>query len=147
MKSIYFLLLILFSSCFLSRNFIKREFVTNTRGSIPLIVPAGFAREEIKFNSAGTKEQVYHYSNGAFFYISSSGNRINPEQYINMEMNIPREHPKGGLIYKGVMPGPLFWREIRIDSFRIGYRNVPRDWEIRFDSASNYISNQPLNSF
>jgi hypothetical protein len=136
-----------FSSCFLSRNFSKRDFVLNNHGSIPVLVPAGFTKEEIKYDSAGNKEQVYYYSNGAFFYISTTGKRINPLQYIDEEMNIPREHPKGGLIYKGVLPGSLFWREIRIDSFRIGYRNVPRDWEIRFDSASNYISNQPLKSF
>ncbi len=147
MKFPYLLLLIISSSCFLSRNFIKREFVLNNQASIPVIIPAGYTKEEIKYDSAGNKEQVYHYSNGAFFYISSTGKRINPNQYINDEMNVPREHPKGGLIYKGVLPGPLFWREIRIDSFRIGYRNVPRDWEIRFDSASNYISNQPLNRF
>ncbi len=142
MRFFWFLLIVLILSCSPFR-FKKRQFVfdgANGDQAVALRIPVGYTREEIKMDSAGNKEQFYYYRNGAFFYISRLEQPINPLQRIDQENNIPLEIPKGGLIFKGVLPGPLFWREIRLDSFRIGYRNVPRASEIVFDSATNFAA-------
>jgi hypothetical protein len=41
-------------------------------------------------------------------------------------------------MYKGLDSAGRYWREIRTDSFRFGYRFVPEAAEHLFDSAVNY---------
>lgn len=124
-------------------RFKKRQFVfegSNGNMTLDLRVPARYAREEIKYESSGNKEQLYYYPNGAFLYVSRLNKAINSNQQIDRDSNIPLDLPKCGLVFKGVLPGPLFWREITLDSFRIGYKNVPRASEFVFDSATNFAS-------
>ena len=119
---------------------------TNTRiqspdGEVRVKVPRGFVKKETNIDSAGNKEQLFLYRGGATLYVTERmDSMVFNNAYIDPEMNIPRDHFTGGKVYKGMLPGPLFWREIRMNGLRVGYRNVSSDSEIVFDSATNYVS-------
>jgi hypothetical protein len=85
-------------------------------------------------------EKVFFYANGATFYVSNSRKPINPDEIIDTAVHISLEHPSGGKMYKGVMPGLLYWREVQKNAYRFGYRNVPTVLEHTFDSAINFSS-------
>ena len=103
-------------------------------------VPRGFKIRSVNVDSAGNKEQVYRYVNGAVYYAAFSLDTTRTYQPIDTSVNQPLPHRMGGLIYKGQDSSHLFWREIRMDSLSFGYRHVSRDNEIRFDEALNYSS-------
>lgn len=136
-----FCLVVCCLSCSLFSDLRKQDFTYTDAGgpqTLRIVVPKRYAKTEHLVDSIGNEQQWYRYSNGAFLYVirtADSGARFQP---IDTASHIPRLHPYGGLIYKGQDSAGLFWREIRTDSFRFGYRFVPHDQEILFDSAVNY---------
>lgn len=135
------LVLLFCVSCSLFSGLRKRNF-TYTDGNQPqtlrVLVPKRYAKKEIITDSAGNQQQYYRYSNGAFLYVIHTTDTLTQFQPIDTANNVPLPHPFGGLMYKGLDASNLFWREIRTDSFRFGYRFVPGDVESLFDSAVNY---------
>ncbi|MBD0294654.1 MAG: hypothetical protein ICV84_05535 [Flavisolibacter sp.] len=111
----------------------------NQHHTIRVVVPKGYSRSHSGVDSVGNQTLFYYFPNGALLYFARlSGNtEIQPFDTTN---NIPRQHPIGGVIYKGMNEKGLFWREIRIRSFRFGYRNVSSEQELAFDSATNFAS-------
>ena len=107
---------------------------------VQIKVPRGFKIRDVTVDSAGNKEQVYRYANGAVYYAAYSLDSTRTYQPINERINQPLPHRLGGWIYKGQDSSFLFWREIRMDSLTFGYRHVSRENEIRFDEALNYSS-------
>jgi hypothetical protein len=144
MKWILPLLLLFTASCALLKGYKKDDFYYTTSPQqdqrLPLLIPRGALKEEIKQEPDGSKVQTYHYGNGTVLYIAYNTDTTWQYQLIAEEKNIPELHPLGGLMYKGITEDRRYWREIRIDSLRMGYVNVPYDLEIRFDSALNYAS-------
>jgi hypothetical protein len=128
-------------SCSLYADLRKRTF-TYTEGSqaetLRTLVPKRYAKRETFVDSAGNQQEYYRYRNGAFLYFIHTTDTTTLFQPIDTAHHIPLLHPYGGLMYKGLDSAHLFWREIRTDSFRFGYRNVPADVEPLFDSAVNY---------
>ncbi len=138
MKYLFIVVLMACASCSLFNGFRKREFNDGTQNSFQILVPKGWSSVAITPDSNGKMQQVYTYKNGATFYISNTAKPINSNELIDTNQHIALQHPGGGTVYKGVMPGLLYWREIQKDAFRFGYKNVPTDLESRFDSALNY---------
>jgi hypothetical protein len=135
------LVLISCISCSLFSGLRKREFTfTNNQQAqtLCLLIPKRYAKKETFTDSAGNQHQVYRYSNGAFLYVIQTTDTLTQFQPIDTANHIPLLHPYGGLLYKGLDTARLFWREIRTDSFRFGYRFVPAALETDFDTAVNF---------
>lgn len=153
MKYISIVFILFLSSCFLFRkSFRKSEFNYTAAGqsfSTPLRLPAGYSDVRTTTDDAGNQQKYYYYPEGAFFYIA----KLNIDtlykvqldedtyRYVDTTMNIPLVHPLGGLVYKGQDAKRLFWREIQIDKFRIGYHFANKEMAIYLDSATNFASN------
>ncbi len=60
------------------------------------------------------------------------------------ESHVAKMHPGGGFFFKGRDSTGLYWRELRQNNFRAGYRNVSSDVEEKFDSAVNYAGYKKL---
>lgn len=137
-------LLFICNSCFLFSKFKERTFNYSTNGTaqaIPLLVPAGYTKTTETIDSTGNKELYYYYPGGGFIYFV---HKVKPKEYraINEDRHMPLQHPKGGLIYKGMDKGGGFWREIQLENFVFGYNGIGRGAEIKFDSALNFASHQ-----
>ena len=144
MKMLLLLLLFFVSSCGIFSPYSNRKFVYATNGDaekvVRIKVPRGFKIASVETDSAGNKEQIYRYANGAVYYAAYSLDTSRTYQPIDTSMAQPLPHRLGGWIYKGQDSSHLFWREIRMDSLTFGYRHVSRDNEIKFDEALNYSS-------
>src|SRR5215217_775493 len=129
------------ASCSLFSGLRKRNF-THTINEKPqtlrILVPKRYANKQTSADSAGSQHRYYTYKNGAQLYVIYTTDTLTQFQPIDTTTHIPKLHPYGGLMYKGLDSAGLFWREIRTDSFRFGYRLVPHDVEPLFDSAVNY---------
>lgn len=135
------LALIFFASCGVFSDLRKREF-RYTEGEVSktlrISVPKKYVKRESVTDSAGNQRQYFRYSNGAVLYLIETADTAARFQSFDTAYNIPKPFYNGGLMVKGVDTAQRFWRELRVDSFRIGYRAVPHDQEILFDSAVNY---------
>lgn len=140
----FFLLaaLIGFSSCALFDDFKKREFNygPGAEDKFQLLIPKGWSKKDISLDSAGYKEQFYTYKNGSIIYFVRAADTTKTYQQFDTSRHIPLVHPAGGLIFKGVDSKGLYWREIRINEFRFGYKDVPTETEARFDSSLNFAA-------
>ncbi len=138
------LLAVLFgvSSCALFNDFKKREFEYGPEAGnrFQVLIPKGWSKKDITLDSADYKEQFYTYKNGSVLYFIRAADTTKIYQQFDTSRHIPLIHPNGGLIYKGIDPIGLYWREIRINEFRFGYKGVPTETEVRFDSAVNYAA-------
>ncbi|HUQ97292.1 MAG TPA: hypothetical protein VM010_06480 [Chitinophagaceae bacterium] len=144
-KKIWALLLVveLCSSCFIFSPLRKRTFefpAGNTSQTLRVLVPKRYQKKQTFTDSSGNQQDFYSYSNGAVLYIIQSHDTLRLFQPIDTASNIALPHLLGGTMYKGLDSNNLFWREIRTDSFRFGYRFVPTDVEPVFDSAVNYAA-------
>jgi hypothetical protein len=136
------LLIVLFESCFLFRDHKRRPFsytdASGTTATVATIVPKGFKRQEVIKDSLGQQGVVYHYLNGARFYVLYSPLGGNFQKF-DTAIHIPKPHLQGGIFYKGIDSTERWWREAQPPFFRIGYLNVNSDNEVAFDSAVNYL--------
>jgi hypothetical protein len=141
--ALYMLLLAWLPSCFLFKDYKRREFTYTRTGdslssTVAIIVPKGFKRQERIADSLGNQGMVYHYKEGAEFYILYAPLGDNYQAFDTVG-HIPQPHLQGGIFYKGIDSTQRWWREAQPPFFRIGYRNVTSDSEVDFDSAVNYI--------
>jgi hypothetical protein len=129
------------SSCSLFNGFKRREFHYTANSSsqkIALLVPKGFESEKKLIDSAGNHQQVFNYENGAFLYFALIADTTKEYQTIMEERHMTKMHPGGGYFFKGRDSTGLYWRELRQNNFRAGYKNVSSEVEEKFDSAVNY---------
>ncbi|MGN6402169.1 MAG: hypothetical protein ACTHMD_17045 [Flavisolibacter sp.] len=143
MKSVVILFLCAtLSSCFLFSKYRRTDFTYNEGSqsyTIPVVVPKGFVKERTEVDSSGNTILSYVYKNNALFYIAHLEDTAAQVQPIAEDENQPRiSLMTGALVYKGLDSFNLYWREVRRNDLRFGYRFVPKEWEIRFDSATNY---------
>lgn len=143
MKSTVILFLcIVLSSCFLFSKYRRTDFTYNEGPqsyTIPVVVPKGFVKERTEVDSSGNTILSYVYKNNALFYIAHLEDSTTQVQPIAEDKNQPRINEiTGALVYKGLDSTHLYWREVRRNDLRFGYRFVPKEWEMRFDSATNY---------
>lgn len=136
-----FLVVVLCASCSLFSGLRKRNFTFTANGkpqTLRMQVPKRYAKKQNLVDSAGRQQQLYTYSNGALLYVVYTTDTLVQFQPIDTTVNVPKPFGNSGLMYKGLDSARLFWREVRTDSFRVGYRYVPQEMEIVFDSAVNY---------
>ena len=141
---LFLLVIISFSSCFLFRDYRKRDFVYEENGQIRVIsleVPRGYVREERK-DTAGIRLQTYYYQGGAILYAAFLRDTAFELQHYNKAIHQPEEHRLGGWVFKGQEEDLRFYREIRQGNLRFGYRYVPALFEIQCDLATNQASLQ-----
>lgn len=132
------LFLLFLSSCFLFRDFHKKEFSLPGQGaSVEFIVPRGYV-EENRFDTAGISLQSYRYPGGGLLYVALVPDSNSTTFPFDTTVHYPLDLVTGGTVYKGQDSTKLFFREIRQGNFRYGYRNVPWELETLFDSATNY---------
>ena len=139
-----FLTVIILSSCFLFKDYKKKEFAYNVNGQnavLPLIVPKGYSKAERR-DTAGISLYVFTYPGGSYFYAAHLQDTTYELQSINKKNHQPLVHRLGGQVYKGQDQNDLFYREIRQGAFRFGYRFVDPYSELQFDSATNFASLQ-----
>lgn len=132
------------SSCFLFKDYRKREFVYQQAGqttTLPIIVPKGYTKSE-RIDTAGISLMTFHYPDGAYLYAAYLTDTAVNLQPINDSLHQPLLHRLGGTVYKGQDEKDRWYREIRQGRLRFGYRNVTDVLEFEFDSATNYASLQ-----
>ena len=137
MKPLYFLLLVLCSGCALFGDYRKQNFDTGKGTAIDLRVPKGYKHKTLTTDSAGNRTLQYTYPYDQQLYFSTD---TSLSFFIDTAQHIPRPHLQGGRFYKGVLNGPLFWREVYSQGLKYGYRNANRDEEPLFDSSLNRVS-------
>src|SRR6478672_12699831 len=132
---IYMALLMLctaLNSCFLFSKYKRSSFTYNENGStysVPVIIPKGFTKERTEVDSSGNTILTYSYGPELFYlaYMSDTSSAIHA---IDETINIPRFYkPTGALVYKGMDSLHRYWREVRQDKLRSGYRNVSGEME------------------
>ena len=144
MKKLLFLLLIGCTSCSLFDGMKKRSFEYDEAQFLPLLVPKGYKKAEVKTDDAGNKLHLFSYANNASLYFAF-GDTTKTYQPIDTSMNIAKFYPGDVLFYKGQdYSNGLFWRESRYKKFRFGYRNISTAKESAFDSSLNYAASQIL---
>ena len=137
-------LVIMCNSCFLFKDYRKKEFAYNVNGQntvMPIIVPKGYSKADRK-DTAGISLYTFYYPGGSFFYAAHLVDTTYELQSINKVIHQPLIHRLGGQVYKGQDKNELFYREIRQGNMRFGYRYVPLYLEHLFDSATNFASLQ-----
>jgi hypothetical protein len=141
-------LFVVLNSCFLFSKYRQTDFTYDEGSqafSIPIVVPKGYSKERTEVDSSGNTILSYTYDNKAIFYVAHMEDTSVQIQPIVEKDNIPHMAlTTGVIIYKGMDTNKLLWREIRQNSFRVGYRFVPKEWEAGFDSAINYVVVHPL---
>lgn len=144
-KFISFLFLVIaVPACFLSKEYKQTSFTYTRNGqpvTLPLLVPKGYTKDE-QLDTAGVTMHVFHYGNGAILYAAYVADSTVELQPINHSLNMPLRGPQGGWVYKGMDEHELFHRVIQQGPLRFGYRNVPGDVEVKFDSATNFMALQ-----
>ncbi len=141
------ILLVTASSCALFNGFKRREFHykdNNSSQKIALLIPKGFNEQKKIIDSAGNKQHVFNYEDGAFLYFAFITDTTKEYQTIMEERHIARMHPAGGFFYKGRDSTGLYWRELRQNNFTAGYKKVSPEVEEKFDSAVNYAGYRRL---
>lgn len=131
-------------ACFLSKEYKQSTFTYTRNGQavvVPLLVPKGFTNEE-RIDTAGVIVHEFRYGDGAILYTAYLTDSTTELQPINKARHQPVRGPQDGLVYKGMDSNERFFREIRRGPFRFGYRNVSREEELKFDSATNYAAMQ-----
>lgn len=138
MKYGLFLMLVIFSSCSLFDGMRKKSFNYNEQQSLPLLVPKGYKKTELKQDSAGNKMRLFSYKDGGALYFYY-GDTAKEYQSFDTAMHISKFYPGNVQFYKGQdSSNGLFWRESRHKNFRFGYRNISIAREAKFDSSINY---------
>jgi hypothetical protein len=141
LKTFCLILLVFASSCALFDGFKKKEFIytdNNSPQKIALLVPKGFNGEKKILDSAGNQQQIFSYEDGALLYFAFNADTTKEYRPILEERHIAKMHPAGGFFFKGIDSTGRYWRELRQDNFRAGYKNVSSEVEEKFDSAVNY---------
>jgi hypothetical protein len=136
MKPLYFLLLVICSGCALFGDYRRQYFDTGKGAAIELRVPKGYKHKSVTTDSAGNRTLQYTYPYDQQLYFSTD---TSLSFFIDTAQHIPRPHLQGGRFYKGVLNGPLFWREVYSQGLKYGYRNANRDEEPLFDSSLNGV--------
>lgn len=127
------------SSCFLFSDFRKRKvaFTTGEPMPVQLLVPKKYSDVKNEVDSSGNETFYYSYRNGAVLYFSRMKDTSTMLQYIDYQMNLPRDL-YGTKFYKGVRDG-YYWRESRFDNYKAGYYGVDPADDGTFDSVLNYF--------
>ena len=147
MRKLLVLLLIGFASCSLFDGMKKKSFEYGNAQFLPLLVPKGYKKAEIKTDSAGNKMQLFAYANGGTLYFAF-GDTTKIYQPVDTTMNIAKFYPGNVLFYKGQdSSNRLFWRESRYKNFRFGYRNISGEEESALDSSVNYAGWQIITKY
>lgn len=139
MKIAVLLIAILCASCTLFNGLKKKEFSYDDNGAarkMEFVVPKKYDKEEIIADSLGNKVMLYRYDDAVLYFFHGDSNSV--FQPIDKGMNIPKEHPAGGWMFKGMDSSGLFWREVRQGAFRAGYWNIGYGTEEKFDTVVNY---------
>ena len=130
------LLLLLCSGCALFSDYRKQNFDTGKGAIVRLQVPKKFKSKTVQTDSAGNRRLLFSYPYDVQLYFSTD---TSLSAFIDTAQHIPKLHPQGGRFYKGVLNGPLFWREVYSQGLKFGYRNANREEEPLFDSSLNYV--------
>lgn len=142
LKNSWFLILIVFASCSLFDGMKKNSFAYDDGQVLPLFVPKGFKKAELKTDKSGNKTRLFSYSDGSalYFYYGDTSQYV-----LDTSMHISKFYPDNVQFFKGQdSSNRLFWRESRFKNFRFGYRNVSIAREPYFDSSVNYASYQAI---
>ena len=108
-----------------------------------VVVPKRFDRSVMTTDSAGNQVQYYYYGNGAVLYFAKMKDTSTDLQYINYDMNLPKDLPDTKF-YKGVNEDNRYWRESRTGNFKAGYYKVHSENDGIYDSSLNYFTQRSL---
>jgi hypothetical protein len=134
-------IVIFFASCFSLQGLKHKEFIYYTndvKNKLVIEVPSKFTEEKIYLLPNGEKEQRYSYVDGAVLYFGygTSWSSLNIENINRQANNYSKIIQEKMIVFKGKESNNSdYWKEIQIDNFRFGYRNVSKNKLPEFDHA------------
>ncbi|MBC7949762.1 MAG: hypothetical protein H7Y42_17890 [Chitinophagaceae bacterium] len=102
-----------------------------------ILLPKGRVEERFRVGSDDGKEQFYDFNDGAVFYIARNTTWPTVNQHRMVQPDMKRSSSSG--LTSGTDNNGLYWKEIRLEEFQIGYAYVPATHVNRFDDALNSI--------
>ena len=143
MRNVFYLLFLIgLSSCFLFKDYKRKNFAYTQAGqsqTVSLLVPKGFTKETVS-DTAGIQLHTFQYPSGALLYAAYLTDTTFELQTFDKQIHQPLPFWSGGQVYKGQNNKEEFYREIRQGRLRFGYWGVGLDSETLFDSATNYAA-------
>lgn len=132
----WMLILLIFPlSCTVLGDYKKTDFQyyeEDRKENLSFKVPAGFQETKSVLDTSGGKEQFYYYKFGSLFYVAR--NLTWPTEN---EPFILSKYPQADRMntFRGKDKDGLYWKEIRMEGFRVGYSYVPEKELERFERA------------
>jgi hypothetical protein len=133
-------MILLLSACSIGHPVTPKRFSfykDNKPSHISLKVPKGFQAEKMKLGNEG-KEQFYEYADGSLLFIGMNISWPSPNQLRKLLPIIDSTSDRTGT-FRGIDSSGLYWKEIWLEPFIIGYSFVPSTSRERFEQTLNSI--------
>ncbi|MET0465066.1 MAG: hypothetical protein ABW007_18015 [Chitinophagaceae bacterium] len=111
-------------------------YTTPERRELLINLPYGQGEEDYKTNLDGASEQLFSFKDGSLVYVSRNTTWPTPngERIRRSATGAASGQASSGTDEKG-----LYWKEIQIEGFTVGYTAVPPSRLRRFDRSLNSI--------
>jgi hypothetical protein len=129
---------IFLTSCSVLSGVNKKEFIyyrDNKSGKLLFRLPKGKSDESFRIGENNAKEQFYNLSDGAVFYVS----RLTSWQTVNTHRIAALKPVNKISAFSGKDDNQLYWKEVHLEDFRIGYAYVTADRLEQFNDALNSV--------
>lgn len=127
-------IVLIISSC-ATLNQKQLVYTTSERRELLINLPYGQGEENYKTTLDGATEQMFSYKDGSLMYVARNttwptpnGNRVK-NAGSNSSTNLASGRDEKG----------LYWKEMQVEGFTVGYAAVPSSRVERFDKAINSI--------
>jgi hypothetical protein len=109
----------------------------NRKKKLVFHLPAGRVNENFRIGEDDGKEQFYYFGDGSVLYIArhATWQTINEHRIDPLKLN----EKKQATTFSGKDERGLYWKEIHIEEFRMGYGYVTADKAEQFDKALNAV--------
>jgi len=140
-KQILFCMIIaMVTSCSLVGEMNHRQFSftkDNRHKRLLIHLPKGPVEEKFRVGENDAKEQFYYFGDGSVLYVARNitWQTINKFRIDGLGLKDKEESKT----YSGQDDHGLFWKEIQVDDFRIGYGYVTADRSEHFNKALNSV--------
>jgi hypothetical protein len=132
------IIVILISSCSVLNGVNRKEFIyyrDNRPEKLLFRLPKGKAEESFRIGENNAKEQFYYLSDGTVFYVS----RLASWQTVNTHRIADLKQGDRISAFSGRDNNQLYWKEVHLEDFRIGYAYVNSSRLEEFNDALNSV--------
>lgn len=129
----------IFSACSALNNGKSKQFTffkDDRQRKLVFQLPTGRSEEKFRIGENHAKEQFYYFGDGSVFYIA----RNTTWQTVNTHrINALHNNTRQTSAFTGKDGDGLYWKEIALEDFKIGYAYVVPDRLERFNQALNSV--------